>query len=1013
VFGEVLFDHFEDGTKALGGAPFNVAWHLRGLGADPVLISAVGADVEGLEVLARMEGWGLTTEGVAIDEAHPTGRVTVEAHDAGHSFRIGPDQAWDFIELVGTSGDEREAGGLLYHGTLALRSDASWASLRRLVGRGTPTFVDVNLRPPWVDPERVRWCMQTARWLKLNEHELAEITGLATDGATACADAAAWLAHEHTVPTLIVTRGAAGALLAAEGEEVLHVPAPAVHEVVDSVGAGDAFSAVVCLGILFGWPVRLALERAARFAADICRIRGATTSDPALFERHLKAWTLRPMRPGDRPEGLHVISLSVHGLVRGYDIELGRDADTGGQVSYAVDEARALAEHPEVARVDLVTRLVQDRRIGASYAVPFEPLSDRAQIVRLPFGPKRYLRKESLWPHLDSLLDELLRYVRSLRTVPDLIHGHYADAGYVGAQLAKLLGVPFFFTGHSLGRVKRARLIEAGKDRATLEERYRLSRRIEAEERALETAAVVVASTRQEVRDQYELYDHYEPDDMRVIPPGVDLSRFGPSGEPWTEPPIARTLERFLRDPTRPMVLAVARPDERKNFGGLLEAFGTSGTLRREANLVLVAGSRDDIRDLPANARGVLNEVLLLIDKYDLYGSVAYPKTHHSEDIPALFQLAARTRGVFVNPAYTEPFGLTLLEAAASGLPVVSTDDGGPRDILSACGNGILVEATEAADIRRGLEEALSSRGRWDRWSRNGIANVHEQFSWHRHAERYVGELQRVSGGLRPGRATGTSSRLPLIDRIVVTDVDDTLTGDREAVKALFGRLAEADVRVGFGIATGRRLDAALEVMDELGVPIPDVLITGSGTQLHYGDQLIRDRSWERQIHHRWDRARVVEALRNVEGLRPDEEEVQTSHRLRYVREADRGPSLAAIRKHLRTSGLRVTAILDHGRHVDVIPIRASPGLAIRFLSFKWDLPPDHLLVCGDSGNDADMLAGETLGVVVGNHTQELDFLRGRERVHYARRSHAWGILEGIDWYDFLGAINPDPEPIE
>jgi len=1015
VFGEVLFDHFEDGTRALGGAPFNVAWHLRGLGADPVFVSAVGADVEGLEVLARMEGWGLTTEEVGVDEVHPTGRVTVEGSGGGHSFRIEPEQAWDFIDLESEEGaaGEAESPSLLYHGTLALRSDASWRSLRALGERGAPTFVDLNLRPPWVDADRLRWCLSTARWLKLNADELREITGLPTDGVDVCAKAAFSLAREHSVPSVIVTRGAAGALLAAEGQDVLHVPAPAVDDVVDTVGAGDAFGAVVCLGILFGWPARLSLERAADFAADICRIRGAITSDPALFERHLKAWTVGPIRPGNRPEGLHVISLSVHGLVRGYDIELGRDADTGGQVSYAVDEARALAEHPQVARVDLVTRLVRDRRIDASYAVPFEPLSERAQIVRLPFGPKRYLRKESLWPHLDSLLDELLRYVRGLGTIPDLIHGHYADAGYVGAQLAKLLGVPFFFTGHSLGRVKRARLLDAGKDRAQLEERYRLSRRIEAEERALETAAVVVASTRQEVRDQYELYDHYEPDDMRVIPPGVDLSRFEPPAEPWVEPAVARTLGRFLSDPEKPMILAVARPDERKNFEGLIEAFGTSVVLRREANLVLVAGSREDIRDLPPNARGVLGDVLVLIDKYDLYGSVAYPKTHESGDIPALFQLAARTRGVFVNSAFTEPFGLTLLEAAASGLPVVATDDGGPRDIIGACDNGILIDATVPADIRRGLEEALSSAERWDRWSRNGIANVHEHFSWQRHAERYVDELRRVIGGMRPGRATGGSPRLPVIDRILVTDVDDTLTGDRQAVRALFDRLADAEVRVGFGIATGRRLDATLEVLDELGLPIPDVLITASGTQLHYGEQLIRDRSWERQIHHRWDREGVIDALGPMDGLRPDEEESQTPYRLRYLLDPDGGLTLPQVQKHLRSSGLRVTTILDHGINLDVTPVRASPGLAIRFLSFKWDLPPDHLLVCGDSGNDADMLSGETLGVVVGNHTSELDFLRGRERVHYAARPHAWGILEGIDWYDFLGSLNPDPEPTE
>jgi len=102
---------------------------------------------------------------------------------------------------------------------------------------------------------------------------------------------------------------------------------------------------------------------------------------------------------------------------------------------------------------------------------------------------------------------------------------------------------------------------------------------------------------------------------------------------------------------------------------------------------------------------------------------------------------------------------------------------------------------------------------------------------------------------------------------------------------------------------------------------------------------------------------------------------------------------------------------LDHETDLDVTPIRASPGLAIRFLSFKWNLAPDRILVAGDSGNDADMLSGETLGVVVANHTPELEEIRGRPRVHFAERKHGWGVLEGIRHYDFLNRIRiPDED---
>ena len=108
-----------------------------------------------------------------------------------------------------------------------------------------------------------------------------------------------------------------------------------------------------------------------------------------------------------------------------------------------------------------------------------------------------------------------------------------------------------------------------------------------------------------------------------------------------------------------------------------------------------------------------------------------------------------------------------------------------------------------------------------------------------------------------------------------------------------------------------------------------------------------------------------------------------------------------------------MTTILDHEVYLDVIPVRASSGLAIRFFCFKWNLEPQRLLVAGDSGNDWDMLSGDTLGVVVSNHTPELERLRGRPRIHFAKSAHARGILEGIDCYDFFGDIRVPSEDHE
>ncbi len=718
-----------------------------------------------------------------------------------------------------------------------------------------------------------------------------------------------------------------------------------------------------------------------------------------------------------RSPGLYILSLSVHGLVRGRDMELGRDADTGGQVAYVVDQARALARVPDVARVDLVTRRIQDRVVHESYAAPTEALSAGARIVRLPFGPRRYLHKERLWPHLPSLVDQIIRHIRAERRAPDVVHGHYADAGFVGSQVAKVLGVPFLFTGHSLGRVKAARLREHGQDEAVLEERYRFVRRIEAEEGALETAAAVIASTHQEVDEQYALYHHYRRQRMVVIPPGVDLSRFTPpdvdEAAPWrptrASPRIAGEVRRFLAQPDKPLILAMARPDERKNFATLLEAYGRNQALRERANLLLVAGTRDDIREMPPGARRVLTEILLLIDRYDLYGLVAYPKAHGPDDVADLYRMAAASGGVFVNPALTEPFGLTLLEAAASGLPVLATNDGGPRDILEACRNGLLLDPRDAEDMGFRILAALEDRARWEKWSRNGLRGVRTSFTWESHACRYL-EVARAAlsetGEIRPvmGR-----SRLPGIDRILVANIDHTLSDDIAALRELLRALREAGDNVGFALTTGKPLPMAVEILAHLGIPPPDILVCATGTSIYYGASLTPDRSWERQINYCWEPERVKAALAAVPGLALLDDEPATRFRLRFRPEDPHSPSLQVIRRTLRREGLRVTATLDRGRDLDVTPVSASPGLAIRFLAYKWDLPPDRMLVTGDSGNDADALAGDMLGVVVGNHSAELEALRDRPRVYFSDRPHAWGILDGIRHYDFFGSIRvPD-----
>lgn len=709
--------------------------------------------------------------------------------------------------------------------------------------------------------------------------------------------------------------------------------------------------------------------------------------------------------------GLYILLVSVHGLVRGRDLELGRDADTGGQIKYVVELARALGNHPRVERVDLLTRQVLDARLSADYGEPEEVLAEGVRIVRLPCGPRRYLRKEVLWPHLDGFIDQATQYLSRLRRVPDVIHSHYADGGYVGARLAGLLGVPLVHTGHSLGRVKRQRLLAQGTKEEAMEAQYNIAHRIEAEELTLDSAALVIASTHQEVDEQYALYDNYQPRRMIVIPPGVELSRFHPPRRTFRYPPIFRELQRFLAAPRRPMILALSRPDERKNIATLVRAYGQSEELQRLANLVVVAGNRDDIETMEKGPRQVLSDLLLLVDRYDLYSRVAYPKHHQADDVPDLYRLATRTRGVLVNPALTEPFGLTLIEAAASGLPVVTTHDGGPRDILGHCRHGLLIDPLDQDAMAKALREALTDARRWARWSRNGVRGAHRHYSWEGHANTYLRAVDRlIARQPRVGPFAGARSRLPELDRLIVCDIDNTLIGDMEGLQALIQRLRETDGHIGFAVATGRRIDSARKVLKDWAIPMPDILVTAVGSEIFYGRSAVEDRNWQQHIAYRWEREALLEAMIDLPGLRLQPKSEQRRHKISYYAEPAVMPTPREIVRHLRQRDLHANVIFSHQSYLDLLPIRASKGQALRYLSVKWGLVPERMLVAGDSGNDEEMLRGDMLGVVVGNYSKELDRLRGQRRIYFAVGSYAWGVLEALEHYDFLGDIDTHDE---
>ena len=722
-----------------------------------------------------------------------------------------------------------------------------------------------------------------------------------------------------------------------------------------------------------------------------------TASTPNRSIPVVPCWRLMP---DSKP--LYIGLISIHGLIRGENLELGRDADTGGQVQYVLELARALSDHPEVERVDLLTRQILALNMDVQYSEHLEQIAEHAWIVRLPCGPHRYLRKEALWPHVPGFINHALQYFRATNRVPDVFHSHYADSGAVAVRLSRLLDTLLVHTSHSLGRIKRQRLLDHGSTEESIERRYRISQRIAAEESVLDAADMVVASTRQEAEEQYAIYDTAVAKKTVVIPPGVDLDRFRPPRRGDPRPKIADEIDRFLADRKKPMILALQRPDERKNLPTLIRAFAHHPQLRQMANLTLMIGSRDDISDLPKSQRHVFDDMLLQIDRHDLYGSVAYPKSHAAEDVPELYRLAASRRGVFVNPALTEPFGLTLIEAAASGLPMVATADGGPQTIVSLCNNGLLVDPLDVDAVADALNDVLTDRAAWRRYSRSGIRGAHAHFSWPGHVNTYVKRLRRIQRRRQRRMPTLPHTGLVLGDRLMVCDIDNTLVGDRDALAELMVELEKHRGRIVFGVATGRVPPSTLRVLREWDIPMPDVLITSVGSEIYYGHgRIVEDVGWRRTIDRHWDRDALQAALANVPGLRLQPKAHQRPFKLSYYVDPERAPVMAELKRRLRDLGLRASLIYSHEEFLDLLPERASKGRAVRYVAHRWGFPLDHVLVAGDSGNDSDMLRSGVLGVVVGNHQPELRSLRTRDRVYFADNSYARGVLEGATHHDF------------
>ena len=714
---------------------------------------------------------------------------------------------------------------------------------------------------------------------------------------------------------------------------------------------------------------------------------------------------------------------NIHGLFRGKELEIGCDADNGGQLIYMKELASALSEDPRVTKVYIFTRLIEDPNYSADYSREIEAINDKAEIRRIRCGGKRYIAKEKLWPHLDTFVSNTITHIKKYNILPDWIHSHYADAGYVASEISSYLNVPFAHTGHSLGMPKMNELLKTGATKAELNKRYQFDSRFAAEEMTLTHAEFVITSTTQEI-STYEQYNNFKTAVFSPIPPGTDTERFYPYfedeigardlsfEEKQARYDLQQSLNLFLVAPDKPIILALSRPDQKKNIQGLIHAYGTDKELQAVANLAIFAGVRKDINDMPKGERETLTEILLLMDKYDLYGKIAIPKKTGSQlEIPALYRHCAAKHGVFVNVALQENFGLTTLEAASAGMPIVVTANGGPSEIATICQNGIVVDPTSTEQIQAALKKILFDDDQWKIFSTNGLKKVREHYTWESHVNTYMNLVEERMSNHEPLRNVLASQkgvysmRLRQAKKMIVSDIDGTLIlpeKDNPGLDQLREALTNRPDDLLFGLASGRNIELIREAIEKYDLPDPDFIISSVGTEIRYTqDDRSMDKGWDRFIQYRWNRERVQNLLLNVDELELQESDVQSHVKLSYYTDCSEEVE-KKIKSVLGKEYYSLNLTFSHCQFLDILPPRASKGRAVRYLAQKLNIPLANVFTCGDSGNDFDMLSGPMTGVIVGNYCKELEVLRDEKNNHFPEQQAAAGVLEVLEQLEVL-----------
>ncbi len=499
---------------------------------------------------------------------------------------------------------------------------------------------------------------------------------------------------------------------------------------------------------------------------------------------------------GRIPMIFSIVIVSPHGYFGQANV-LGKP-DTGGQVVYILDQVRALEKemrrsiHEQGLDIEpqivVLSRLIPEAG-DTSCDVRLEPIigTENSRILRVPFREyggeivPSWTSRFEVWPYLERYAVESEREVLAeLGTRPDFVIGNYSDGNLVASIMAHRLGVTQCNIAHALEKTKYLLSDLHWKDH---EEEHHFSCQFTADLIAMNTADFIITSTYQEIAGtdesvgQYESYSSFTMPDLYRVVSGIDcfdpkFNIVSPGADPEMFFPYFRSERRFeeltreiedlvfgspdsahrgrLADRNKPILFAMSRLDRIKNMAGLVEWYGRNDALRQETNLLLVGGHLDPDRSDDDDERRQIESMHQLFERYQLEDSARWVEMQTDKNrVGELYRVVADTRGAFVQPALFEAFGLTVVEAMSSGLPVFATRFGGPLETIEDGVSGFHIDPTrgdEASAVMLDfVRSAAADPGEWTRVSEAAMRRVDERFNWSLYASTLL-KLSRIYG---------------------------------------------------------------------------------------------------------------------------------------------------------------------------------------------------------------------------------------------------------------------------